>query len=84
MPAERAPDLTQVPDSASALVENALWAEVLRLEALYNGGEPFPAAPSRLRTGPGQRGIERLSRPRQTAQPPTKPAALPETEGEAP
>lgn len=58
------PDLTQVPDSASALVENALWAEVLRLEALYNGGEPFPDAPSRLRTGPGQQGIERLSRPR--------------------
>jgi len=66
------PDLSQVPDSASALVENALWAEVLRLEALYNGGEPFPDAPSRLRTGPGQAGIERLSRPR--------PPAAPETE----
>lgn len=68
-------NLSQVPDSASALVESALWAEVLRLEMLYNGGQPFPDAPSRLRTGPGQAGIERLSRPRPTTAPPSEPEA---------
>src|SRR5690349_9573861 len=34
-------DLDALPDSASALVESAMWAEVLRLERLYNGGRPF-------------------------------------------
>lgn len=54
-------DTTLVPDSASALVESALWAEVLRLEHVFNGGQPFRPAPGKLRTGPGQSGVARLS-----------------------
>lgn len=54
-------DTDQIPDSASALVEAALWAEVLRLEHVFNGGSPFAPAPGKLRTGPGQRGAARLS-----------------------
>lgn len=64
---EQDPDLdpAAVPDSASALVETALWAEVLRLEKLYNNGEPFPPPKSgRLRSGPGRQGVERLREPR--------------------
>ena len=58
-------DLDALPDSASALVESALWAEVLRLERLYNNGRPFrEVVGGRLKTGPGQRGVSRLRRPR--------------------
>lgn len=57
-------DLSRVPDSASALVETALWSEVLRLETMFNAGRPFAPAPGRLRTGPGQQGVNRLSEPR--------------------
>lgn len=57
-------DTSQIPDSASSLVESALWAEILRLERLFHGGQPFPRAPGRLRTGPGQGGVSRLSEPR--------------------
>lgn len=57
-------DHSQIPDSASALVELALWAEILRLELLFNNGRPFPSAPGKLRTGPGQSGVSRLSEQR--------------------
>jgi hypothetical protein len=53
-----------VPDSASALVETAIWAEILRIEKGINHGKPFPPAAGRLRTGPGTRGVQRLSEPR--------------------
>lgn len=58
--------LRYVPDSASSLAEQGLWAEVLRIEKALNGGEPFPPAQGRLKSGPGQRGIERLNQPRGT------------------
>src|SRR4051812_6584916 len=58
-------DLDALPDSASALVESAMWAEVLRLERLYNNGKPFrEVAGGRLKPGPGQRGVSRLKQPR--------------------
>lgn len=53
-------DQTNIPDSASDLVETALWAEVLRLEELHNQGMPFPPPPAKLRPGPGQNGASRL------------------------
>ncbi len=53
-----------VPDSASSLAEQGLWAEVLRIEKALNNGKPFPPAQGRLKSGPGQRGIERLNQPR--------------------
>lgn len=58
-------DIDALPDSASALVESAMWAEVLRLERLYNDGKPFRAvAGGKLKPGPGQRGVDRLKQPR--------------------
>lgn len=58
-------DLDALPDSASALVEAAMWAEVLRLERLYNDGRPFrEVVGGRLKPGPGQRGVDRLKQPR--------------------
>ena len=58
-------DLDALPDSASALVESAMWAEVLRLERLYNEGKPFrEVAGGKLKPGPGQRGVNRLKQPR--------------------
>lgn len=58
-------DLDALPDSASALVESAMWAEVLRLEQLYNNGQPFrEVTGGRLKPGPGQRGVDRLKQPR--------------------
>lgn len=62
-------DTARIPDSASALVEMALWAEVLRLEAMYNEGKPFNPAPEKLRPGPGRSGVSRLSLPRGTRSP---------------
>jgi len=56
--------LDYVPDSASSLAEQGLWAEVLRIEKALNNGKPFPPAQGRLKSGPGQRGIERLNQPR--------------------
>ncbi len=56
--------LDYVPDSASSLAEQGLWAEVLRIEKALNDGKPFPPAQGRLKSGPGQRGIERLNQPR--------------------
>lgn len=54
-------DLDAIPDSASALVESAMWAEVLRLERLYNNGDPFRSVTGgKLKPGPGQRGVKRL------------------------
>lgn len=53
-------DTSAIPDSASALVESALWAEVMRLEEQYNDGQPFPPAPGKLAPGPGQHGKERM------------------------
>ena len=50
------------PSNVSELVEQALRAEVERLERLYNGGVPFPAVLGRMRTGPGAEGIERIRR----------------------
>ena len=58
-------DIDALPDSASALVEAAMWAEVLRLERLYNNGQPFrEVAGGKLKPGPGQRGVDRLKQPR--------------------
>lgn len=58
-------DLTEyVPDSASSMVETAIWAEILRVEKAINKGRPFQPAGGKLRTGPGERGIRRLSEPR--------------------
>jgi hypothetical protein len=58
-------DIDGLPDSASALVESAMWAEVLRLERLYNQGKPFrEVAGGRLKPGPGQRGVGRLKQRR--------------------
>lgn len=65
-------DVESLPDSASALVESSLWAEVLRLERLYHKGEPFPAV-KKLRSGPGQRGIDRLSQSREKPSPSPDP-----------
>ena len=60
-------DLDAIPDSASALVELAMWAEVLRLERLYNNGQPFRSVTGgKLKPGPGRRGVSRL-RQRRTA-----------------
>lgn len=53
-----------IPSSVSALVEHALWAEILRLESLFNNGKPFPAQPGKLATGPSAAGIARLRQPR--------------------
>lgn len=53
-------DLDLVPSSASALVESALWAEVLRLEAELNEGKPFLPAPGKLAPGPGESGKQRM------------------------
>ncbi|HEX2418061.1 MAG TPA: hypothetical protein VHJ83_08060 [Micromonosporaceae bacterium] len=50
------------PTNVSELVERALRSEVERLEALYNGGTPFPAVLGRMRTGPGASGVERIRR----------------------
>lgn len=58
--------LAFVPDSASSLAEQGIWAEVLRIEKALNNGQPFPPARGRLKSGPGQRGIERLNQPRGT------------------
>lgn len=68
-------DHSQIPDSSSALVESALWAETLRLERLFNNGRPFPPAPGKLRTGPGQGGVSRLSEPRGPRSPGAEDAA---------
>ncbi|MDN5803887.1 MAG: hypothetical protein L0H26_04750 [Microlunatus sp.] len=58
-------DLDAFPDSASGLVERAMWAEVLRLERLYNNGQPFrEVVGGRLKPGPGQQGVSRLKQPR--------------------
>ena len=47
-------DFDALPDSASALVESAMWHEVLRLERLYNDGQPFrEVAGGKLKPGPG-------------------------------
>ena len=63
-------DLDALPDSASALVESAMWHEVLRLERLYNDGQPFrEVAGGKLKPGPGPRGVHRLKQPRK-ARPP--------------
>ena len=63
-------DLDALPDSASALVESAMWAEVLRLERLYNNGRAFrPVAGGKLKPGPGQRGVSRLKQPRKPRTP---------------
>ncbi|WP_152364400.1 hypothetical protein [Microlunatus speluncae] len=56
--------LDYVPDNASSLAEQGLWAEVLRIEKALNDSKPFPPAEGRLKSGPGQRGIERLNQPR--------------------
>ena len=62
-------DIDALPDSASALVESAMWAEVLRLERLYNDGKPFrEVAGGKLKPGPGQRGVNRLKQPRKPRQ----------------
>lgn len=53
-----------IPSSVSGLVEHALWAEILRLEALFNQGRPFPAQPGKRPTGPSAAGIARLRQPR--------------------
>ncbi len=53
-----------IPSSVSALVEHALWAEILRLEGLFNQGKPFPAQPGKLPSGPSAAGIARLRQPR--------------------
>lgn len=53
-----------VPDSASALVEMAVWAEIARLEDRFNDGESFPPAAGPLPSGPAASGVDRLSRPR--------------------
>lgn len=53
-----------IPTSVSALVEHALWAEILRLEALFNRGKPFAAQPGKLPSGPSAAGIARLRQPR--------------------
>lgn len=53
-----------IPGSVSALVEHALWAEILRLEALFNDGKPFPPQPGQRPTGPSAAGIARLRQPR--------------------
>lgn len=76
-------DVSRIPDSASALVESGLWAEVLRLEKMLNGGEPFPPAPANLRPGPGRAGVQRLSQPRKkvTAEPSAAESAAGEGDG---
>ena len=62
-------DIDALPDSASALVESAMWAEVLRLERLYSNGKPFrEVAGGKLKPGPGQRGVNRLKQPRKPRQ----------------
>lgn len=58
------PDGEFVPDSASALVEMAVWAEIARLEDRFNDGESFPPAAGPLPSGPAASGVDRLSRPR--------------------
>jgi len=63
-------DFDALPDSASALVESAMWHEVLRLERLYNDGHPFrEVAGGKLKPGPGPRGVSRLKQPRKTRPP---------------
>lgn len=60
-----------LPDGPSALAESALWAEVLRLERLYNQGRPFPPVAGSLPRGPGARGRRALSKPRGPRQAPS-------------
>lgn len=57
-------DMREVPDRAATMLEQGLWAEVLRVERLLNDGEPFPPAPGPLSPGPGAAGTARLRRPR--------------------
>ena len=61
-------DPAELPDSASALMERAAFAEVIRLEKLFNGGKPFPEVPGKLSPGPGTAGAARLRRPRKAAE----------------
>lgn len=51
-------------ESASALVTEALWAEVRRVEKELNGGAAFPPARGRPKSGPGPRATARLQQPR--------------------
>lgn len=68
-------DFDALPDSASALVESAMWHEVLRLERLYNDGEPFrEVAGGKLKPGPGPRGVSRLKQPRKARPPDSEDA----------
>lgn len=54
-------DVEELPPSVSALVETAIWAEVLRWERQLHEGEPFPPVPGgRLAPGPGASGVRRL------------------------
>ncbi len=50
-----------VPSNVSELVDQVLLNAVDDLEKKYNDGKPFPAAPSKLRTGPGSEGVARIS-----------------------
>lgn len=56
-------NLERIPDTISAFVERAVAQAVLQMQREYNDGEPFPPA-GRAKSGPGLRGMERLSRPR--------------------
>lgn len=47
----RSGHLPPIPDSISALVEEALRAKLDALRAAHNDGEPFPAYTGRLRSG---------------------------------
>ena len=48
-------DLTGIPDSASAIVESALWAEVLRLERRAESRAAFPCRTAATPHGTGSR-----------------------------
>ncbi|MGW5119195.1 hypothetical protein ACWEQ8_27685 [Streptomyces noursei] len=45
--------------TVSAMVRDLLAAEVARLEATYNEGQPFPRVEGRLPSGPGPEGAAR-------------------------
>lgn len=57
-------DMAEVPENVSVMVERAVWGEIIRLEKMLNGGEPFPDAPERFSPGPGASGTARLRQPR--------------------
>ena len=57
-------DMAEVPENVSVMVERALWTEIIRVEKMLNGGEPFPDAPERFSPGPGASGSARLRKPR--------------------